>query len=189
MSVFDEIQIDSEGNIVYNKWIEWDHFLIPNKPELLRNFMREFLAFLGHCKKCSALDGCYLLENNRPEQPLHPNCDCKRTAISTSIVKKQISANCPLTKFTEYIFKNKDKKILFESWGFKIQDSNMLKTIIELQASENYKLGKYVLKSLDIFGQRLAIPVNLNGRSFYTGWLLCPEGLIKNTTPFGGWIK
>lgn len=50
MSVFDEIQIDSEGNIVYNKWIEWDHFLIPNKPELLRNFMREFLAFLGHCK-------------------------------------------------------------------------------------------------------------------------------------------
>ena len=61
MSVFDEIQIDSEGNIVYNKWIEWDHFLIPNKPKLLRNFMREFLAFLGHCKKCSALDGCYLL--------------------------------------------------------------------------------------------------------------------------------
>lgn len=45
MSVFDEIQIDSEGNIVYNKWIEWDHFLIPNKPKLLRNFMREFLPF------------------------------------------------------------------------------------------------------------------------------------------------
>ena len=37
MGVFDElIKVDIEGNIVYNKWIEWDHFLIPNKPDWLR---------------------------------------------------------------------------------------------------------------------------------------------------------
>ena len=56
-------------------------------------------------------------------------------------------------------------------------------------ARENYKLGNYLLKALDDYGQRLAIPVNLNGHRFYTGWMLCAEGLIRNTTPFGGWIK
>lgn len=151
--------------------------------------MRGLLAFLGHCKKCSALDGCYLLETNRPAQPLHLNCDCQRKDVLFNKVQKQITANCPLIKFTNYIFKNKAKKILFESWGFTVQDSNMLKEIIEIQACENYKKGNYVLKLLDEFGQRLAIPVNLDGHKFYSGWLLCPEGLIRNATPFGGWIK
>ena len=40
-----------------------------------------------------------------------------------------------------------------------------------------------------MYGQRLAIRVNIAGKSFYTGWLLEPEGKIRNTTPFGGWIK
>ena len=190
MSVFDElIQIDSKGNILYNKWIEWEHFLIPNKPESLRNVMRELLAFFGHCKRCSALDGCYLVDNNRPEQPLHLNCDCTRNNISLNTIQSKATADCPLTKFTNYRFKDKDKKNLFESWGFTIEDSEMLKEKFQLIACENYKLGNYILKSLDGYGQRLAIPINLNGHEFYSGWMLCPEGLIRNTTPFGGWIK
>ncbi len=190
MSIFDDlIKIDNDGNFVYNKWIEWNHFLIPNKPERLRNIMRELLAFLGHCKKCSALDGCYLVDSNKPEQPLHPNCDCNKKDISLNVVKAKITANCPIIKFTNYIFKNEDKKNLFESWGYTIQDSERLKQNIEFMARENYKLGNYLLKALDDYGQRLAIPVNLNGHRFYTGWMLCPEGLIRNTTPFGGWIK
>jgi len=52
-----------------------------------------------------------------------------------------------------------------------------------------YLNGNYVLKKLDSRGQRLAISVSFNGTSFYSGWLLCPEGKIKNTTLFGGWIK
>ena len=41
MSIFDDIvQIDENGEIHLNQWIEWDHFLIPNKPELLRKIMR-----------------------------------------------------------------------------------------------------------------------------------------------------
>ena len=190
MNIFDGIiQVDNDGNVKYNKWIEWDHFGIPNKPEILRKILREFFAFLGHCKRCSALDGCYLLEHNRPEQPLHINCDCQRKEIPLKIVQKRITANCPLIKFTDYIFKNKSKKILFESWGFTILDSHMLKNIIELQACENYQSGNYVLKSIDSYGQRMAIPINLGEHKFYSGWLLCPEGLIRNTTPFGGWIR
>lgn len=190
MSVFDGlIQIDENGNIVVNSWIEWDHFLIPNKPESLRKIMRDILAFFGHCKKCSALDGCYLVDDNRPKQPLHPNCDCQRKSTSFSNVKTSASANCPLIKFTDYIFKNKDKKNLFESWGFTIKDSEMLKKSIETEAYKNYIQGNYVLKTLDDYGQRLAIPIDINGHEFYSGWMLCPEGVIRNTTPFGGWIK
>jgi len=33
------------------------------------------------------------------------------------------------------------------------------------------------------------IQVDNNGEISYNGWILCPEGKIKNTTPFGGWIK
>lgn len=33
------------------------------------------------------------------------------------------------------------------------------------------------------------IQIGENGKTFYSGWILCPEGKIKNTTPFGGWIK
>ena len=57
------------------------------------------------------------------------------------------------------------------------------------KALNQYLNGNYVIKNLDRCGQRLAIPVSFNGTSFYSGWLLCPEGKIKNTTPFGGWIK
>ena len=190
MGIFDElIQYDNNGNITLNSWIEWDHFLIPNKPDILRNIMRDFLAMLGHCKKCSALDGCYFKKNNKPNQPLHTNCDCTTKTVSVNNVEENATADCPLIKFTDYIFKNKDKKILFESWGFTIKDSEMLKNTIEAEACKNYVLGNYVLKNLDEYGQRLAIPVNFRGHEFYSGWMLCPEGLIRNTTPFGGWIK
>ena len=50
-------------------------------------------------------------------------------------------------------------------------------------------MGNYLLKNFDSNGQRLAIPVILAGKTFYTGWMLEPEGKIRNTTPFGGWIK
>ena len=50
-------------------------------------------------------------------------------------------------------------------------------------------LGNYLLKDLDANGQRLAIPITLAGKSFYTGWMLEPKGKIRNITPFGGWVK
>ena len=44
MSVFDGlVQIDSNGNIVVNSWIEWDHLLIPNKPDWLRVILRNII--------------------------------------------------------------------------------------------------------------------------------------------------
>lgn len=194
MGIFDDlIQIGENGEIVYNQWIEWDHFLIPNNPEWLREILRNIMAMFGHCMNCTALDGCYLVTRNMPEQPLHERCDCRKNNISQSIVRSNANAECDIRKFTEYVFKNtqdsKGKNQIFYDLGFNIDDSDYLQTEYNKQALNQYLNGNYVLKNLDRRGQRLAIPVTFNGTSFYSGWLLCPEGKIKNTTPFGGWIK
>ena len=73
--------------------------------------------------------------------------------------------------------------------GFNINDSLFLKQEYCKQALQQYLSGNYILKNLDIRGQRLAIPINLNGVNIYSGWMLYPEGKIKNTTPFGGWVN
>lgn len=142
---------------------------------------------------CTALDGCYFMERNMPKFPQHDNCDCKKITISKKTVNTNANAECPLEKFTNYIFsdeeKSKGKKVLFESLGFTLKDSEALKRELEKQSLSNYLLGNYLLKDLDSNGQRLAIPITLAGKSFYTGWMLEPEGKIRNTTPFGGWIK
>ncbi len=193
MSIFDNlIQIRENGEIVYNQWIEWDHFLIPNKPEWLREILRSIMVLFGHCMNCSALDGCYLVKRNMPEQPLHENCDCHKKDISYSKVKNNATAVCDIRKFTEYVFRNskssKGKNKIFYDLGFDINDSSYLQNEYCKQALNQYLLGNYVLKNLDKRGQRLAIPTSLNGTTFYSGWMLCPEGKIKNTTPFGGWV-
>lgn len=194
MSVFDDlIQLGDNGEIIYNQWIEWDHFLIPNKPEWFRIMLRNIMAVFGYCMNCTALDGCYLVTRNMPEQPLHERCDCGKNNISQSLVKNNANAECDIRKFTEYVFKNtqhsKGKNQIFYDLGFNTNDSEYLQMEYSKQALSQYFKGNYVLKNLDIRGQRLAIPVSFNGISFYSGWLLCPEGKIKNTTPFGGWIK
>ena len=194
MSVFDDlIKIDKDGNFSYAGWIEWNHFLVPNKPPKLRQIMRNLMALFGHCKKCTSLDGCYLQDNNRPELPLHLNCDCNRLNISFNKLMTNTNANFPVEKLTKYLFSNKEQskgKInIFESWGYTIDDVDLLKNELKSQAKENYTNGNYRLKKLDEFGQRLAIPINLLGHDFYSGWILEPEGKIRKTTPFGGWIK
>jgi len=194
MKVFNDlIQVGENDEFIYNQWIEWDHLSIPNKPEWLRDILRNIMAVLGHCMNCSALDGCYFVDRNKPAQPLHERCDCKKININYLIVKNSAKAQCDIEKFTEYIFKNneksKGKNKLFNDWGYTINDSEYLQKEYCNQALTQYLKGNYVLKNLDRNGQRLAILTKLNGIEFYSGWMLCPEGKIKNITPFGGWIK
>lgn len=194
MSIFDDlITVNEQGEIIYNQWVEWDHFLIPNKPEWFRELLRNLMLTLGHCLNCSALDGCYFVLRNMPLQPLHENCDCSKKEISFSKVKNKSNSECNIKKFTDYIFLNtkesKGKNKIFFDLGFKINDSEYLKNEFCRQGLDGYLKGDYVLKMLDRRGQRLAIPISLNGKRFYSGWMLYPEGKIKNTTPFGGWIK
>lgn len=194
MSIFDDlIKVDEKGNLVYNRWVEWEHFLIPNKPAWLREVLRNIMASFSHCLDCTSLDGCYLLDNKKPQQPLHVNCDCKTKDINFSKIKTKAISGCDIEKFTKYVFKDtaasRGKNKIFYNLGFSIEDSDYLKNEYCKQGLEQYLLGNYKLKNLDRRGQRLAIPIILRGVEFYSGWLLCPEGEIKNTTPFGGWIK
>ncbi|MEG1751896.1 MAG: hypothetical protein RR140_02260 [Clostridia bacterium] len=181
------------GKIIDTGWIEWDHFLVPNKPEWLRIIFRNLVALFGHCMNCTSLDGCYLVAGNMPKQPLHERCDCTTKPISGNLVKIKAKATCDIRKFTEYVFKNiknsKGKNKIFYDLGYNIEDSTLLQAEYCKQALAQYLDGKYILKNLDRNGQRLAITISLNGTSFYSGWMLYHEGQIKNTTPFGGWIK
>lgn len=52
---------------------------------------------------------------------------------------------------------------------------------------ENFEVAdKQIVKNDWIEWTHPGIP---NKQSFYTGWMIYPNGIIKNTTPFGGWIK
>ncbi len=198
MGIFDNFK-EINGKIEDDSWIEWLHFLIPNKENWLRTLLRSILACFGHCLNCTALDGCYFVKWNMPKNKipnsnglLHPNCDCQTQDISLNKVRYKSRADCQLSKFTNYVFgeNSKGKKALFESWGFSIEDSEYLVNMYCTQAIKNYLSGNYVLKNLDEYGQRLAIPITLKGNiMFYSGWMVHPEGLITNTTPYAGEMK
>ena len=98
---------------------------------------------------------------------------------------------CPLEKFTQYIFSenNNGKKELFESFGFCLEDSEKLKQFFELKALQSYLKGNYIIKRLTEYGPILAIEMSINNQVFYSGWIIEPEGKLRNTTPFGGWVK
>lgn len=194
MGMFDNlIKIDNKGNIFFNQWYEWVHPCILNHPDWFREILRALMQLLGHCSKCTALSGCYFFADKIPSQPQHDNCDCMKKVISINIVSNHIHAECDIRKFTEYIFKDdetsKGKKELFESLGFDKDDAAYLQLEFCRQAEEQYLHGNYILKSLDECGQRIAIPITIKGITFYSGWMIYPEGKLQNTTPFGGWVK
>lgn len=178
------------GLLSNTNWVEWEHIFVPNNGTVLRNITKLFLATQGCCLTCLSLDGCIFKENNMPQNPMHLHCHCKKKYKSDVEVQLKAKANCSIDKFNKYIFSENSngKKDLFESWGFSINDSNYLKSELERQALEQYLSGNYILKNIDINGQRIAIETTLNGVSFYSGWIVEPNGVIRNTTPFGGWL-
>ena len=189
MKIFEQIE-ENEDKIVVNDWIEWYHFGIPKEEGLLRELIRIAMLIFSHCLICTKLTGCYFVKRKMPTRPMHEMYHCKELKINSWIAKQKINAECDIRKFTEYIFKNgNSKKKIFESWGFNINDSYALKKEFEKQAENQYKLGNYILKNLDISGQRVAISMDIKGNKFLSGWMIYPAGKIKNITPFGGWIN
>ena len=185
------LKIEQNGQFVYKNWVEWDHALIPNEPEWIRMLIRGVMLMLGHCLECTVLDGCYFTLDNMPELPKHVRCHCNQIKIPYNQVMIKAKAKCNIKKFTEYVFKDdkasKGKKQIFQNLGYGIKDSEWLQSEFCAQALKNYLNGNYILRNLDMYGQRLAIIINLKNVTFYSGWMLKPNGLIENTTPFGGW--
>lgn len=107
------------------------------------------------------------------------------------IAIKSINAEININKLINYAFaeKSNGKQKIFSFLGFEKGDSELLKYEYEKQAEENFIKGNYLLKNVDKYGQRIAIPIRLNGKTILSGWMIEPEGHIRNTTPFGGWLK
>lgn len=178
-----------------NAWIKWYHNGVPDEMGDARERARSKLSLFRHCKKCTALSGCYFVSYNKPDYPQHPFDDCEIHPIS--ITRNQLTAFCDIRKFTEYIFRfdnSRGKTYIFENWGFTIGDSQNLKDELERQAKEKYLNGDYKLQSADENGQRITIAISLqdkekNVRMIKTGWMVRPLGQITCSTPFTGVVQ
>ncbi len=146
----------------------------------------------SHCSICLNLNGCYFIQNKCPDIPHHPNCHCYLESANKSLLK----AECDDRKLRDYILSEKsDKFILFSLWGYSKIDVEYLKNEYERQALEAYSNGNYSLGLLNNYGQRIEIVMHLPKKEpygyafFKTAWMVYPEGIIKNVTPYGGNIK
>ena len=187
-----------DDKIVDGRWVKWFHFQVPDKEGKEREGRRNDLESKGHCKPCTALSGCYFLRRKLPKKKadgaglLHPNCDCGLEPIPKAA--REITAVCPIEKFTEYIFGEKyrsnGKMDLFLSLGFSFEDSEYLKAEFEKQAREKYLSGDYEFGKLNNFGQRITMAITVDSKTrkgikFGTGWMIHPLGKIVCTTPQG----
>jgi len=157
-------------------WIEWRHDK-RDDPDC--------------CPVCKVLDRCWFLRAKMPQQPQHPYCHCTVMPISNPVPHKNAKAVCPVEKFTGYIFNPKyddGKEHMFIGMGYSVKDSERLRQEYEKQAVEKYCKGEYSLGDLDEYGQRINIYIDLenNGikRTCDTGWMVRPNGLITNNTPY-----
>jgi hypothetical protein len=143
------------------------------------------------------LDGCLFLENKTPPWPHHPNCHCTLEPVDYAVVLISVSAYSDYSKFDPYLFNTQGKyshtkEKLFASWGYTVMDAMWLQAEMERQAMEKYRSGDYRLGTLDVFGQRLNIRIEIPRKdshgtvSFVSGWMVLPNGKLKLNTPYGG---
>ncbi len=115
---------DYTTKLFNTNWVKWAHEgTKPAESNLEKSANVLIGTFSKHCAMCLNLNGCCFVVNNCPPKPLHPNCHCYTIDIPSITAK----AECPIEKFTKYIFANgNSKKDLFESWGYSIMDSQYL---------------------------------------------------------------
>lgn len=179
-----------------DSWIQFIHEgLLPayTSQEKAKNVIEGNLS--NHCAICRNINRCCFPKNNMPKYPLHPNCHC----ILVDIEKPQVTVECPEEKFERYVFspkyEYKGKKKLFLEWGYDKINTEYLVEELTRQAKEKYASGDYTLGELNEYGQRITIVVSLEHRlekrlvRFKTGWMVYPDGNIKNTTPFSGEVE
>lgn len=206
VNIINNLVKEIDGQIIFDEWIEWEHHydfdygVLPDEIiKILDSVIKKLLSLMGHCNKCYMLNERHFLKTKKPKKLsinanglLHERCHCKEKLISNPIPNFSSFAEMPLGKFTDYIFdekKSKGKKELFESWGYTINDSKILKDEFERQAVKKYSSGKYEIGLLDEYGQRINIEIRLKVYSFKSGWMVNPKGKIINATPYGGKLK
>ena len=170
-------------------WVKWVHEGT-NAADTSLEKTKNTLLVSKHCAMCLNLNGCCFVVDKIPKLPLHHKCHCYTTEISPITAKTE----CPIEKFSEYVFVPSlinDKKQLFELWGYDIMDSQYLQQEFIKQAKLAYSVGEYELGLLNEYGQRINIVITLKRKdknehiTFRSGWMVYPNGKIILTTPFG----
>lgn len=142
------------------------------------------------CEYCVALNNCVFYYLVLPTN-IHEKCKC----IYINSYHNNFSGIMDINKITKYLFVNENKKKIFESFGYTIEDSVFLQQSIVECAEKNYAEGRYILKTLDKYGQRIGIETEIYDKvkkqpvKFYSGWIVYSNCQLKNTTPFAGWVK
>lgn len=192
MYAFENIRDDVISILDDSGWVKWMHNW--TKPAYTSEDRKKNIAYAvysRHCAKCLNINGCCFPKNNMPEYPLHPNCHCRLLPIDNI----NFTAECELTKFTDYIFdpiKSRGKKVLFESWGYSKIDSAWLQNEFCRQAKEKYANGKFILNKFDEQGQKIDIEITISRKdgkgtvTFLSGWMVYPDGKLKLATPYAG---
>lgn len=189
MNEFSNI-IEYDDQIVCNEWVKWKHIGIIDEPEWLRDFIRAIAALFGHCLQCTALSGCYFATYNKPKYRQHFACHCTLTKIPSPVEDLSATAYCDIRKVSTYIWDiDKTKGEIYKSLGYTENDSYLIKYELERQAVKKYANGEYTLKELNNYGQTISIVIEIRNKKFKTGWIIKPNGLIKNTTPFCGKVN
>lgn len=195
MNVFNEIRDKVIALFDKNGWIKWIHKnTMPAYTYQAKEQNVEYAKHSNHCATCLNLNGCCFPKNNMPLYPHHYGCHC----YLEPAVNLSFKADSVIEKFKDYIFdpqKNKGKKVLFESWGYGIMDSEWLREEFSRQAQQKYANGDFALGLLDDYGQRINITITLPIKSkagtvtFKSGWMVYPDGQILLATPYGGTVK
>ncbi len=175
------ISLRQAGQSPMARWVEWQHI---SKGK-------------SHCPTCLRLDGCWFVAGQTPQIPQHPFCHCDLLSLPYMQVATCATAAADYSKFDPYLFNpdrfySHNKQVMFESWGYHIEDARWLQSEIERQGLEKYIAGDYTLGVLNTYGQRISIRVEIPRKvgegtvSFITGWLVWPNGRIQLNTPYGG---
>lgn len=150
-----------------------------------------------HCPECLKLNECWFEKGETPQWPHHLFCHCVLEQIPYNAVLTKCNADCSYSKLDPYLFDSNNiyghgKRELMESWGYSVKDSQYLKEEMEKQGLAKYVDGDYQLGSLDQYGQRISIRIEIPNKarggtvSFVTGWMVHAHGKITLITPYGG---
>lgn len=138
------------------------------------------------CEMCVALNDTVFNNDNKPLYN-HPHCKCN--------FKPQLNVNIVLdfsvSKITNYLFYNQNKKAMMKSMGFALEDWREIYDFVSQNIKTCFLNNLYQLKNLDIFGQHFQINFKLKGKNdhygeyfnCHSGCVAYPNGKIKIATP------
>ncbi len=138
------------------------------------------------CALCVALNRTVFHSRKRPTFT-HPHCKCKQKPQG----KPNVTLDFPTEKITRYLFVKEDKRRMMHSMGYTIEHAKLIYDLISAKVKESFLKVNYVLKQLDIYGQRMGIYIEIDGidgcigkkYKCHVGCVAYPNAMLKVVSP------